>query len=56
MFLITWEKAIIIATDITDNLKKKIADVTQAIINFASKLYDLALKIVRHVEHYAPNA
>ena len=52
---ITWEKAVIIATDITDNPGKKIADVTQEIISFASKLYDLAPNKVMLVEHYAPN-
>ena len=52
---VTWEKAVIIATDITKNPGKRIADVTQEIINFASKLYDLAPNKVMLVEHYPPN-
>lgn len=52
---ITWEKAVIIATDITENPGKKIADVTQEIISFASKLYDLAPNKVMLVEHYTSN-
>ena len=50
---VTWEKAVIIATDITDIRGKKIADVTQEIISFASKIYDLAPNKVMLVEMYS---
>ncbi len=55
IYWVTWEKAIVIATDITDNPGKKIANVTQEIINFVSNLYDLFPNKMMLVEHYPPS-
>ena len=54
IYWVTWEKAIVIATDITDRPGKKIANVTQEIINFVSNLYDLFPNKMMLVEHYSP--
>ncbi|MGB5634939.1 MAG: hypothetical protein WBM44_13180, partial [Waterburya sp.] len=42
IYWITWEKAIVIATDLTDNPGRKVANVTKEIISFVNKIYDLA--------------
>ena len=53
IYWITWEKAIIVATDISENsADSKIAKCTKEIINFASNLYDLVPRKTMLVEHY----
>ena len=53
IYWITWEKAIIVATDISENsADSKIAKCTKEIISFASNLYDLFPNKTMLIEHY----
>jgi hypothetical protein len=50
---ITWDKAIVIATNITNNPGRRIANVSQEIINFTNHIYDLVPAKMMLIEHYA---
>jgi hypothetical protein len=49
---ITWDRAIVIATDLNNNPGRKIAKVTQEIISFISHSYDLTPSKMMLIEHY----
>ena len=53
IYWITWEKAIIIATDVTDNPGRKVANVTKEIMSFANHIYGLAPNKTTPIEHYS---
>lgn len=55
IYWITWEKAVVLATDLTDNPGCKIANVTKELIHFTSHIYDLAPCKIMLVEHYSSN-
>ncbi|MEY2858686.1 MAG: hypothetical protein RLZZ74_2999 [Cyanobacteriota bacterium] len=52
VYWITWDKAIVIATDLTNNPGRKIANVTKEIISFTSHIYDLVPSKIMLIEHY----
>jgi len=49
---LTWEKAIVIATEVTHNPGKQMHDATLEIIEFAKNFYDLASNKMMLLEHY----
>ena len=49
------KKAVVLATDLTDNPGCKIANVTKELIHFTSHIYDLAPCKIMLVEHYSSN-
>ncbi|VEP12268.1 hypothetical protein H1P_140051 [Hyella patelloides LEGE 07179] len=52
IYWITEEKAVIIATDVTKNPGRKVANVSKEIISFFSNLYNLVPGKTMLVEHY----
>lgn len=49
---ITWEKAIVIASELEDNHGKQITFATKEIIRLVTNLYDLVPNKIMFVEHY----
>ena len=52
IYWLTWETAIIIATDLQQNSSRQIASATQEIVRFATNFYNLAPNKTMLVEHY----
>ena len=52
IFWITWEKAIVVVTNMDDNRNNEIAAATVEIVSFASNFYNLAPNKMMIVEHY----
>ena len=52
IYWLTWETAIIIATDINDNSSCPVASATREIVRFATDAYDLAPNKTMLIEHY----
>jgi hypothetical protein len=55
IYWITWDKAIIIATDLTNIPERKIAKVTKEIISFINQSYNLTPSKMMLIEHYQIN-
>ena len=55
-YWITWEKAIVIATNLTDEIGQEFRDITKEIINFINKEYQLSPKKIMLIEHYPKNS
>ena len=52
IYWITWEKALVIATEITNHPGRKMHHAIQEIIEFAQNFYDLAPNKMMMLEHY----
>ena len=52
IYWLSWTKAIVIASNITDLPGRKIADLTPQIIRFVSNNFDLSVEQFMLVEHY----
>ena len=52
IYWLSWTKAIVIASNITDLPGRKIADLTPQIIRFVSNNFDLSVERVMLVEYY----
>lgn len=52
IYWLTWEKAIVIVTDLGDRFGRQIANATEEIISFAADFYHLAPNKTMLVEHY----
>ena len=52
IYWLTWDKAIVIATDLGDHFGHQIANATKEIISFATDFYHLAPNKTMLVEHY----
>ena len=52
IYWLSWTKAIVIASNITDLPGRKIADLTPQIIRFVNHNFDLSVDRVMLVEHY----
>jgi hypothetical protein len=55
IYWVTWEKAVVVATDMTDNSGSKIANVTKELLRFIYHIYDLVPCKIMLVEHYSVN-
>lgn len=53
VYWITWEKALVIISEHTDNSGKKITHATRELIRLVSNLYDLLPHKIMWVEHYS---
>ena len=53
VYWITWEKALVIISELTDNSGKKITHATRELIRLVSNLYDLLPHKTMWVEHYS---
>lgn len=57
IYWITWEKALVIATEITHNPGRTMHHAIQEVIEFAQNFYDLAPNKMMLLEHYKnPNS
>ena len=52
IYWLTWEKAIIIATNLSDRSQTQVGDATEEIISFANNYHNLAPNKIMLVEHY----
>ena len=52
IYWLTWEKAIVVATEVTHNPGRKMHNAIQEVIEFAEDFYDLAPNKMMILEHY----
>ncbi len=55
IYWISWEKAVVIITEIKDNPDQIIAKTTQELVQFVCELYKLIPEKIMWVEHSAPS-
>ncbi len=55
IYWVTWEKVVVVATDMTNNPGRKIANVTKELLSFINHIYDLVPCKIMLVEHYSAN-
>ena len=55
IYWISWEKAVVIITEINDDPSKIIAKTTKELVQFVCELYKLIPEKIMWVEHYAPS-